>query len=108
MDTLLQVRAAQLSDLVYKQGQAGISKATVTITFDNTDTSNRPVGFDKYDEIIVRRQVRFKKCSTRRLLVSVKTPIIMALELRILIAERLALTCRSLYNSIADFARRII
>lgn len=61
-NVLLQVRAAQLSDLVYKQGQAGISKATVTITFDNTDTSNRPVGFDKYDEIIVRRQVRFRKC----------------------------------------------
>lgn len=60
---LLQVRAAQLSDLVYKQGQAGISKATVTITFDNADTSNRPIGFDKYDEIIVRRQVCFRKCS---------------------------------------------
>lgn len=65
MDMLLQVRAAQLSDLVYKQGQAGISKATVTITFDNTDISNRPVGFDKYDEIVVRRQVRFRKCSKR-------------------------------------------
>uniref|UniRef100_A0A915PWC6 Structural maintenance of chromosomes protein n=1 Tax=Setaria digitata TaxID=48799 RepID=A0A915PWC6_9BILA len=57
ISNLSQVRAAQLSDLVYKQGQAGISKATVTITFDNTDTSNRPVGFDKYDEIIVRRQI---------------------------------------------------
>ncbi|KAM3719094.1 Structural maintenance of chromosomes protein [Dirofilaria immitis] len=57
ISNLSQVRAAQLSDLVYKQGQAGVSKATVTITFDNTDTSNRPVGFDKYDEIIVRRQI---------------------------------------------------
>ncbi|CAG9531598.1 unnamed protein product [Cercopithifilaria johnstoni] len=57
ISNLSQVRAAQLSDLVYKQGQAGISKATVTITFDNTDMSNRPVGFDKYDEIIVRRQI---------------------------------------------------
>ncbi|OZC11181.1 RecF/RecN/SMC protein [Onchocerca flexuosa] len=57
ISNLSQVRAAQLSDLVYKQGQAGISKATVTITFDNTDISNRPVGFDKYDEIVVRRQI---------------------------------------------------
>ncbi|VDP11273.1 unnamed protein product [Onchocerca flexuosa] len=63
ISNLSQVRAAQLSDLVYKQGQAGISKATVTITFDNTDISNRPVGFDKYDEIVVRRQVRFRKYS---------------------------------------------
>ncbi|VDN27530.1 unnamed protein product [Gongylonema pulchrum] len=48
---------SQLSDLVYKQGQAGITKATVTITFDNTDPSSRPVGFDRYTEIIVRRQI---------------------------------------------------
>uniref|UniRef100_A0A914BXX7 RecF/RecN/SMC N-terminal domain-containing protein n=1 Tax=Acrobeloides nanus TaxID=290746 RepID=A0A914BXX7_9BILA len=54
---LSQVRAQQLSDLVYKQGQAGITKATVTITFDNTDPNSRPVGYDKYSEIIVRRQI---------------------------------------------------
>ncbi|KAF4647083.1 Structural maintenance of chromosomes protein 2, partial [Perkinsus chesapeaki] len=32
---LKQVRATNLSELVYKQGQAGITKATVEITFDN-------------------------------------------------------------------------
>lgn len=59
---LIQVRAGQLADLVYKHGQGGIGKATVTVTFDNTDMSNRPIGYDKYDEIIVRRQVSaFKK-----------------------------------------------
>ncbi|VDN04583.1 unnamed protein product [Thelazia callipaeda] len=57
ISNLSQVRATQLSDLVYKQGQAGISKATVSITFDNTDISLCPVGFEKYDEIIVRRQI---------------------------------------------------
>lgn len=29
------MRATNLSELVYKQGQAGITKATVEITFDN-------------------------------------------------------------------------
>uniref|UniRef100_A0A914WLN7 RecF/RecN/SMC N-terminal domain-containing protein n=1 Tax=Plectus sambesii TaxID=2011161 RepID=A0A914WLN7_9BILA len=54
---LTQVRATQLQDLVYKQGQAGVTKATVSITFDNTDDSNKPLGYDRYDEIVVRRQV---------------------------------------------------
>jgi structural maintenance of chromosome 2 len=54
---LTQVRANQLQDLVYKQGQAGVSKATVSITFDNTDELNRPFGYDRYEEIVVRRQV---------------------------------------------------
>lgn len=60
MSLIFEVRAAQLSDLVYKQGQAGIAKATVTVTFDNTDPSNRPVGYEKYEEIVVRRQVCLK------------------------------------------------
>ena len=32
-----QVRANSLQELVYKQGQAGITKATVSIVFDNRD-----------------------------------------------------------------------
>ncbi|PPD87549.1 hypothetical protein GOBAR_DD15512 [Gossypium barbadense] len=36
---LQQVRAANLQELVYKQGQAGITKATVSIIFDNSDRS---------------------------------------------------------------------
>uniref|UniRef100_A0A0N5AQ25 Structural maintenance of chromosomes protein n=1 Tax=Syphacia muris TaxID=451379 RepID=A0A0N5AQ25_9BILA len=54
---LSQVRASQLVDLVYKQGQAGVTKATVTITFDNSDREKSPVGYEKYNEIIVRRQI---------------------------------------------------
>ncbi|XP_029125810.1 structural maintenance of chromosomes protein 2-2 [Cajanus cajan] len=36
---LQQVRASNLQELVYKQGQAGITKATVSIVFDNSDRS---------------------------------------------------------------------
>ena len=53
----LQVRAGSLQELVYKGGQAGITKATVTITFDNHDKKQSPLGYESYDEITVSRQV---------------------------------------------------
>jgi len=34
---LSQVRASSLQELVYKQGQAGVTKASVTLVFDNSD-----------------------------------------------------------------------
>nr|XP_009505858.1 PREDICTED: structural maintenance of chromosomes protein 2 [Phalacrocorax carbo] len=54
---LSQVRASNLQDLVYKNGQAGIHKATVSITFDNSDKKVSPLGFEGSDEITVTRQV---------------------------------------------------
>lgn len=51
------MRAGNLSELVYKQGQAGVNKATVTIVFNNEDTSNSPVGFEQCAEVTVTRQV---------------------------------------------------
>lgn len=57
ISNLTQVRASNLQDLVYKNGQAGITKATVSITFDNTDKKQSPLGFETHDEITVTRQV---------------------------------------------------
>ncbi|KAK3612696.1 hypothetical protein CHS0354_042222 [Potamilus streckersoni] len=54
---LSHVRATNLQELVYKNGQAGITKATVSITFDNTDKSQCPLGYEQYDEITITRQV---------------------------------------------------
>ncbi|XP_068942665.1 structural maintenance of chromosomes protein 2 isoform X2 [Petaurus breviceps papuanus] len=54
---LSQVRASNLQDLVYKNGQAGITKATVSITFDNSDKKQSPLGFEAHDEITITRQV---------------------------------------------------
>lgn len=51
------MRASNLQDLVYKNGQAGITKATVSITFDNFDKKQSPFGFEIHDEITVTRQV---------------------------------------------------
>ncbi|XP_050696445.1 structural maintenance of chromosomes protein 2-like [Eriocheir sinensis] len=54
---LSQVRATNLQELVYKNGQAGVTKATVSITFDNTDKKQSPIGYDHYAEVTITRQV---------------------------------------------------
>lgn len=54
---LSQVRAANLQELVYKQGQAGVTKASVTIVFNNQDAKSSPVGYEQYEQISVARQV---------------------------------------------------
>jgi structural maintenance of chromosome 2 len=54
---LNQVRVSNLQGLVYKQGQAGVTKASVSITFDNSDSAQSPVGFETHKEITITRQV---------------------------------------------------
>ena len=54
----LQMRAQNQQDLIYKRGQAGITKASVTIVFDNSDRANSPPGMENYAQITVTRQVR--------------------------------------------------
>ncbi|EIE18219.1 RecF/RecN/SMC protein [Coccomyxa subellipsoidea C-169] len=54
---LSQVRANSLQELVYKQGQAGVTKATVSIVFNNTDKANGPVEYQHLDQITVTRQL---------------------------------------------------
>lgn len=48
--TFFQVRAQTMQDLVYKSGQAGVTKATVTINFDNSNKA-------------VKRKARPGKCT---------------------------------------------
>ncbi|WIA36580.1 hypothetical protein OEZ86_007870 [Tetradesmus obliquus] len=51
------VRAANLQELVYKQGSAGITKATVSIVFHNNDPANGPSGYEDKEYITVTRQI---------------------------------------------------
>lgn len=46
-----------MSELVYKQGQAGVNKASVTVVFNNEDESTSPVGYEQCSEVTVTRQV---------------------------------------------------
>ncbi|CAJ1440020.1 unnamed protein product [Effrenium voratum] len=57
ISNLTQVRVGNLSELVYKQGQAGVTKASVTIVFNNQDKQNSPVGYEMHDKIIITRQI---------------------------------------------------
>ena len=52
-----QVRAGSIQELVYKQGQAGVTKATVTVVFSNPDPNNSPIGYESKKQITVTRQV---------------------------------------------------
>ena len=54
---LAQVRVESLQGLVYKNGQAGITKASVTIVFDNSDPKGSPIGYEDFKEITVCRQI---------------------------------------------------
>jgi structural maintenance of chromosome 2 len=57
ISNLSQVRVGNLQELVYKQGQAGVTKASVTIVFNNSDPSTSPVGYESHKQITVTRQV---------------------------------------------------
>mmetsp|Transcript_3972 Transcript_3972/g.6966 ORF Transcript_3972/g.6966 Transcript_3972/m.6966 type:complete len:1219 (-) Transcript_3972:182-3838(-) len=54
---LSQVRVSNLQGLVYKQGQSGVTTASVQIVFDNSDASCSPMGYEHDSEITVTRQV---------------------------------------------------
>lgn len=53
------LRAQNLQDLIYKRGQAGVTKASVTIVFANDNRLTAPVGFSPEDfpTISVTRQI---------------------------------------------------
>lgn len=57
ISSMATVRASNLQDLIYKRGQAGVTKASVTIVFTNDDKANSPIGFESYPKISVTRQI---------------------------------------------------
>ncbi|KAI9507224.1 condensin complex subunit SMC2 [Russula earlei] len=57
------MRAQNQQDLIYKRGQAGITKASVTIVFDNSDRDNSPPGMENYPQITVTRQIALPNIS---------------------------------------------
>lgn len=55
--TMSTVRAQNQQDLIYKRGQAGVTKASVSIVFDNCNKSKSPLDYKDVDTITVTRQV---------------------------------------------------
>ncbi|KAK9172958.1 RecF/RecN/SMC N terminal domain protein [Cryptosporidium meleagridis] len=54
---LSQIRINKLEELVYKSGQAGVNKASVSIVFNNDDKSNSSPLYRDLDKITVTRQI---------------------------------------------------
>ncbi len=54
------MRAGSLNELIYKQGQAGVTKASVTLVFDNANPAMSPHGYDQYPQLTVTRQVCYR------------------------------------------------
>jgi len=57
MAGMKQQQTHESQDLIYKRGQAGVTKASVTIVFDNRDKKKSPIGFEEYAQISVTRQI---------------------------------------------------
>jgi len=51
--TWTSLRAQNLQDLIYKQGQAGVRRASVTVVFNNEDRAMSPVGYETVKKITV-------------------------------------------------------
>lgn len=51
------MRATSLQDLIYKRGQSGITKASVTLVFNNTNPSQSPIGYADQPQLTVTRQI---------------------------------------------------
>ena len=45
---------------MYKEGQAGITKATFSTVFDNSERGRSPLKYEAHSEITVTRQVIFE------------------------------------------------
>jgi len=52
------MRAQDRQDLIFKRGQAGITKASVTIIWDNSERDKCPVGLESCKQIMVTCQAR--------------------------------------------------
>ena len=57
ISNLANVRANNYNELVYKHGQAGVTKATVSVVFDNSNKKQSPIGYENENQIIVSRQI---------------------------------------------------
>eukprot|EP01022_Parablepharisma_sp_SALTPOND_P016557 TRINITY_DN245_c0_g1_i10.p1 TRINITY_DN245_c0_g1~~TRINITY_DN245_c0_g1_i10.p1 ORF type:complete len:1283 (-),score=245.41 TRINITY_DN245_c0_g1_i10:16427-20275(-) len=56
--SLSHVRVSNLQELIYKYGNSGIEKATVSLTFDNhAKDKSCPAGLQDFDEFTITRQV---------------------------------------------------
>ena len=57
IQNLTTVRVQTLQELIYKSGQCGVTKATVTLIFNNDDKASSPLGYENHSKVSVARQI---------------------------------------------------
>eukprot|EP00747_Dinoflagellata_sp_TGD_P160977 gnl/TRDRNA2_/TRDRNA2_178037_c0_seq1.p1 gnl/TRDRNA2_/TRDRNA2_178037_c0~~gnl/TRDRNA2_/TRDRNA2_178037_c0_seq1.p1 ORF type:complete len:1135 (-),score=16.38 gnl/TRDRNA2_/TRDRNA2_178037_c0_seq1:130-3534(-) len=59
ISNLAQIRVSNLQELIHKQGHTGVTKAMVSIVFDNREKEpgKSPVGLEHFNEIIITRRI---------------------------------------------------
>ena len=55
IQTLAHVRVTNLQELIYKKGNAGITKASVTLIFDNSNKATSPAALAQEDRVVITR-----------------------------------------------------
>eukprot|EP01012_Entosiphon_sulcatum_P031690 TRINITY_DN40383_c0_g1_i1.p1 TRINITY_DN40383_c0_g1~~TRINITY_DN40383_c0_g1_i1.p1 ORF type:complete len:1174 (+),score=313.23 TRINITY_DN40383_c0_g1_i1:63-3584(+) len=61
LTNLKMARADDMVNLIYKDGQGGVTKASVTVVFNNSNKTSGhcPVGYEDQDKITVTRQIMY-------------------------------------------------
>ena len=67
ISSLSRIRVTSLTELIYKQGQAGVTKASATLVLNNEDPKQSPPGYESYHILEISRQI-FKNGTTKYLL----------------------------------------
>lgn len=67
ISSLSRIRVTSLTELIYKQGQAGVTKASATLVLNNGDSTQSPPGYESYPVLEITRQI-FKNGTTKYLL----------------------------------------
>lgn len=57
IQSLSHVRVTNLQELIYKRGNAGITKATVTLVFDNQNKARSLPIFKDNDKVVISRSI---------------------------------------------------
>ena len=56
-------RVSSMRELIYKNGQAGIKQASVSIVFDNKNKDFSPINLEAFDEVKITRVIKFDNSS---------------------------------------------
>ena len=64
LNTLKHIRVEKKAELIYKGGTAGITKASVTLVFDNRKANMQPLGYEDQEELSVTLKITSDNDST--------------------------------------------